>query len=450
MRQLAYTLACPLALAGAARADLADEARQALARATDYFTTEIACHGGYLWWYSEDLSERAGEGTATPTQIWIQPPGTPSVGFAYLRAYETTKDVRYLEAAKGAAEALIWGQLQSGGWDYRVDFDQRASRRWYYRRDVGRISAEEAAKRRNYSVFDDNTTQSALRLLMAVDEATEFQDPYHEAAIYGLDFMLRSQFDNGAWPQCFPLPKGYSSYYTFNDNAINDCVQVMLDAYHTYGKQEYLDSARKGGDFIILSQGQPPQAGWAQQYDHELKPAWARWFEPPAMCSAVTSRNIGTLLTLYLETGEDKYLEPIPAAVEWLDQSKIGDDEWARFYEPGTNKPLYVNLDREVVYEFVNIRPGYSWKGSYGVAGVVSRWQTITEMGRQRYLAQQNRQPSQRQRLARARGLEPQVRSIIESLDEKGRWLTDGKIETQTFITNLQRLSEYLGLLNAE
>ena len=45
--------------------------------------------------------------------------------------------------------------------------------------------------------------------------------------------MLKSQFSNGAWPQRYPLPsRGYSRWYTFNDNAINDCIKVMLDAYN--------------------------------------------------------------------------------------------------------------------------------------------------------------------------------------------------------------------------
>ena len=35
-----------------------------------------------LWQYSDDLTQREGEGRATDTTVWVQPPGTPSVGMA--------------------------------------------------------------------------------------------------------------------------------------------------------------------------------------------------------------------------------------------------------------------------------------------------------------------------------------------------------------------------------
>jgi len=106
----------------------AGEALKALERATE-FLRSISTHGGYLWKYSEDLKERWGEGKASQTQIWVQPPGTPSVGMIFLRAYEVTGDKRYLEAAKEAGDALAWGQLESGGWTYyRPDGPRR--RRW--------------------------------------------------------------------------------------------------------------------------------------------------------------------------------------------------------------------------------------------------------------------------------------------------------------------------------
>ena len=441
-------LLCLGACAQPQRGDLPTRAQTALSKAVTYFTRNIACHGGYLWWYSQDLTERAGEREATPTQVWVQPPGTPSVGFAYLRAYEATDDRQYLEAAKAAAASLAWGQLESGGWDYRIDFDPEESKRWYYRRDKGNISAEGAAKRRNASTFDDNTSQHALRLVMAVDDVTGHEPRYHEAVEYGLAFFRRAQFPNGAWPQRYPLSeKGYSRQYTFNDNAINDCIDVMLTAYHTYGKREYLDAARRGGDFIILSQLPQPQAGWAQQYDENLQPASARWFEPAACNGAVTPRNMRTLMQLYLETGEDKYLKPITAAIGWLERSRLPDGQWARFYEPGTNRPLYVNMDREVVYEFVNIRPGYSWMSTYGIPGVIERYRELMAKGRQAYLADRDRAPTRADKQERLKALNPRVREIIAALDDQGRWVTGGRITCRTFISNVETLSEYLGLV---
>ena len=119
----------------------------AMVRAARYFQTHVAANGGYLWAYKTDLSMREGERSASPTTIWVQPPGTPSVGMAFVAAYEATGDTLFLNGAVGAARALVWGQLASGGWDYRIDFDPGESKRWHYRRDVERGDAETGERR---------------------------------------------------------------------------------------------------------------------------------------------------------------------------------------------------------------------------------------------------------------------------------------------------------------
>ena len=91
---------------------LRDQAEAILKKAATYYRTQVASHGGYVYHYSPDLSRRWGEGVATADQIWVQPPGTPTVGMAYLAAYKATGDKFYLEAATAAAEALIYGQLE--------------------------------------------------------------------------------------------------------------------------------------------------------------------------------------------------------------------------------------------------------------------------------------------------------------------------------------------------
>jgi hypothetical protein len=88
------------ATATSAEDNLPAQARATLEKAVAYFTSKVATHGGYLWEYTPDLKERWGEGKATETQIWVQPPGTPSVGQALLHAYKATGDERYWKAAR--------------------------------------------------------------------------------------------------------------------------------------------------------------------------------------------------------------------------------------------------------------------------------------------------------------------------------------------------------------
>src|SRR5207247_6415223 len=118
--------AAALLVASAAHAQTAptrDEAVAALKKAVTFFREKVSADGGYLWRYSEDLSLREGEEKATATQAWLQPPGTPAVGEAYLAAYERMKEPFLLDAAVETARALVKGQLHSGGWAEFIEFD---------------------------------------------------------------------------------------------------------------------------------------------------------------------------------------------------------------------------------------------------------------------------------------------------------------------------------------
>jgi len=154
----------------------ADDATRELAldaarKATRFYwkTVSTLGQGGYLWRYSVDLKLREGEGKASKTMAWVQPPGTPSMGEAFTRLYEATGDELFRDAALASADVLRRGQLRSGGWNEGIDLDPKGRTRQAYRVEpLGR-------KRRNYSSLDDDQTQSAIRLLVRVDKALDFK-----------------------------------------------------------------------------------------------------------------------------------------------------------------------------------------------------------------------------------------------------------------------------------
>ena len=301
---------------------------------------KVSTEGGYLWRYSEDLKTREGEGRADEHTVWVQPPGTPTVGLAFLEAYQATGDSYYLDLAKRAGHCLVRGQLRSGGWDYRIVFDEKGRTRYAYRVD----DPATGKSQHNTSTLDDNTTQAALRLLMALDQAVDQSDPaIHEAATTGLETLLKVQYPVGAWPQRFNEPpdadkypirkasypeswsrtypkKDYRGYYTFNDNAVADVIDVMFEAADLYGNNRYREAAEQAGEFMILAQMPDPQPGWAQQYDQDMHPAWARKFEPPSITGGESQGVMRTLMQVYRHTGDKKYLEPIPRALVLLSQ----------------------------------------------------------------------------------------------------------------------------------
>lgn len=457
------------------KSSLVNEAKSALAKAVRFFRTEVAVQGSYLWAYSVDLKRRWGEGEATETEGWVQPPGTPSVGMAYLRAYEATGDQTYLEAAIEAAHALTETQLASGGWDYRIEFHQERRKRWFYRKDV-EAGERDPKGRRNFSVYDDDNTQSALRFLMNLDATLMGKEPKIRRAVeYGLAKLIEAQYPNGAWaqvydgvppdPKKFPImraryPKEWSQtypnkgyeywrFYTLNDNVIGTIVQTLLEAYRIYGKKEYLNAACKGGEFLILAQMPEPQPAWAQQYNFQMEPAWARRFEPPAIAAAESANAVQTLIELYLITADERYLHPVPKALDWFKRSQLPNTRWARFYELQTNRPVYINSRYELVYEPKDLRKGYAFEGEFGIPGLFKRFERLKQEGRESLVAEFNRKPTPEELKRRAKDIEPKVRHIIASLDEKGRWVEGDLIQTRTFIRNIETLVTYIAAIAA-
>jgi hypothetical protein len=460
-------------------------ARTAVQRAVAYLQS-IATGGGYLWRYSLDLKARAGEVAATDSQIWIQPPGTPSVGMVLLEAYSATGDGACLEAARGVARALAAGQLESGGWAYMVEFDPEKARRWYRRRDIGHLSPEEIRRRQNVSTYDDNTTQSGLMFLMDYVAVAPSDAAAREALDYGLRKLLEAQYPIGAWPQRyagtpgdereFPvlsasLPRSYprryekrsySAHYTLNDNAQRDVMGVMLRAWRQFGDDRYRDAAVRGGEFLLRAQLPEPQPVWAQQYNARMEPDWARSFEPAAVCGGESVGAMRTLLDLYVELGDERYLEPIPRALRWYERSEIRPGVWNRYYELHTNRPIFGDRDGEIHYSLDDIseerRKGYGWQGGYGLEGFRRDYEKLLNRGREKILAaRQPRELSAGEKARRMESMVGRVRKIVAAQDARGRWVTRGylkhrdyefseRVETRVFVENLRVLAEYLAL----
>jgi len=388
--------------------DLVAEAKQALERGLDFFKT-LRVHGGWPMAYSEDLERRWGEhAECQENSITVQPPATPKVGSVYLRASSILGEREYESIACQAADALIAGQLDNGGWWHEIRFDEE-----------GRALHESAR-----ATMDDNTVQGAAMFMMEM-AGTVGAARHENSARLALGFLLESQYPSGGWPQQYPSSSGYSSFYTLNDGAMNDCISTLLAGYRQFHDKRYLDAAKRAGQWLAEAQLPAPQRGWAQQYDLQMRPAPARWFEPAACCSAVTVRVIRTLIDLHVDTGDVEYLEPIPAALEWLETSRLEDGTWARFYEIGSNRPIYVTSAREIVYKPENLRPGYGWKSSYGISEVSLMYRILKEEGVGKLKEHLDREPDVRSLVTRAR-------YWIDSQRDDGGWVRDGRIACGT------------------
>ena len=195
MRKSWLPIVAMVVAASSAMADdaLPVQAAGALRRAVIFFTQKVASHGGYVYRYSADLAKREGEGKTGPDTVWVQPPGTPAVGMAYLDAYERTGNAYLLDAAKAAGECLIQGQLRSGAWNASIEFAPEARKKVAYRVDP-------PPKKRafNRSTFDDDKSQSAIRFLSRLDKALDPTSVRASAHVAAMD-AARPGRARGRW-----------------------------------------------------------------------------------------------------------------------------------------------------------------------------------------------------------------------------------------------------------
>lgn len=453
--------------------EMPDPARvtAAMRKANDFYVTQLATHGGYASAWETDLSLAFAEGRESRSVLSIQPPGTSTVGRAMLKAWQATGDEAFLEGAKGAAKALLDCQLESGGWPADFDFESSDPEKWWLRQEVA-AGVVERGKQSNSSTLDDNKSQSALLFLLELshDPASRGDSSLQAAVTYAFDRLLAAQTKIGSWPQQFsgPAPadgivkkamipaewprefpkEKYADFHTLNDGNLQKIVELMLRARELTGEPRYLDAVKRCGDFLLLAQFEGHQPAWAQQYNQEMVPVWARKFEPPAVSSTESLGACFTLFEIWLATGEEKYRATIPAALDWLEQAKLPNGRWSRFYEFGTNRPLYCVAETyELTYDDSNLPDHYGFQPEYG-GEKIERLRADLAKPREETLTSRKGPDSPERWMKAARNLRGKVNTALETQNKNGVWIDDDRIDAELFVKHLNAMSAYLEAMN--
>ena len=447
---------------------LSQEAEQTMLKATRFMVEKVSTNGGYLWYYTPDLSRRWGEMEAYKTMIWLQNPGTTSVGHMLLDAYRATGDEYYYQAAAKAANAIVWGQSSEGGWNYVIDFaGDKSLKQWYNTIGKNGWRLEEFHHYYGNSTYDDNITSNAARFLLRM-YVTKMDPAYKPALDKAISFILKSQYPIGAWPQRYPLMydfskechPDYTSYYTYNDDVIWQNIHFLIQCYLTLGEQRFLDPIKRGMNFYLISQD--GSGGWGQQMDINLETAGARTYEPKALLPRNTTAIVLQLLEFYQFTGDRKFLNPIPAAIHWLEQTVLPADKTengrythAKFLELGTNKPLYPHRKGSNVkygYYYVdgsdeNLLSHYGGKSYIDIQELKNEYKRVSSMTAE----EATRNSPLKEEAFNGAGIpqsyydisyerntkipdESAVRTIIQSLDKENRWLVKHGMTSNPYI----------------
>lgn len=294
------------------------------------------------------------------------------------------------------ADNLLLYQHPNGGWGKNIDMARPLD-------DTARVRVR-AESDTVETLIDNGATHTQLRYLARVHSAAPA--PRFEAAfLRGIDFLLEAEYDRGGWPMIYPIQRGYYEHITFNDNSMIGVMRLLRDVASgepPYGfvdasRRERAGAASERGLRVILDSQivvDGVRTAWCAQHDAvTLEPRPARTYELVSLSGMESVGIVGYLMEIEQPSAE--VVEAIEGAVRWLDRVRLtglevrtvrdeglprGYDRvvvenpaapplWARFYEIGTNRPMFVGRDGVIRERLADIeherRVGYAYLGSW-------------------------------------------------------------------------------------
>jgi PelA/Pel-15E family pectate lyase len=296
-------------------------------------------------------------------------------------------------AARAVADSVIQYQSPKGGWPKSTNLAEAP-------RTPDDIPPDGRGRANS---LDNEATTLPMEFLARVVHATG-DTKYRASFIRGVDYLLAAQYANGGWPQFYPLRGDeYYSRITYNDGAMIRVVTLLRDLAAGQPPYAFVDAERRAKAAAAVQRGidcilktQVRQDGkltvWCAQHDEKtLAPAWARKYEPPSLSGSESVGIVRFLMSVEQPTPE--IVAAIEGAVAWFRSVSIRDVRlernrgadgrterhlvsdpaapplWARFYELGTNRPLYMDRDSKPLYNFEEVgyerRSGYDYHGDW-------------------------------------------------------------------------------------
>jgi PelA/Pel-15E family pectate lyase len=250
----------------------------------------------------------------------------------------------------------------------------------------------------NYvGTLDNDATMTQLRFLAKVITAVGplHNDSYNKAFLHGLVYITRAQYPNGGWPQVWPLEGGYHDTITYNDDAVVNLLNLLRDVARGTNDFAFTPlSARmmaatdlsRGVDCLLATQitVDGHRTVWCQQHDPlTLQPASGRNYEMPSQVSSESAEIM--LLLMSLTRPSPQIISAVHDAAAWFEKTKIADMTWqrndagerrlvpqpgsgpiwARYYEIGTDRPIFGDRDKTIHDKLEEIsrerQRGYAW-----------------------------------------------------------------------------------------
>jgi pectate lyase len=301
------------------------------------------------------------------------------------------------DEAKRIAANILSFQADLGGWPKNVDTAAAP-----FTGDRSQLKP----------TFDNDATTDELRFLARVYKATR-DEVYRRALEKGLDYILKAQYPSGGWPQFYPPGTQYHRYITFNDNAMTRLMEFLREAYGAKA-YDFVDAARRQAARQAFDRGlacilkcqivvDGKRTAWCAQHDEkDYRPRPGRSYE---LVSFSGGESVGVVrLLMSLDDPSPEVVAAVEGAVAWFEAVKLkgirvvrkkdvnaprGFDKvviddpsappmWARFYEIGTNKPIFSDRDGMAKARLSDIgyerRNGYNWLGYWPASVLASEY----------------------------------------------------------------------------
>jgi PelA/Pel-15E family pectate lyase len=308
------------------------------------------------------------------------------------------------EEGRRIADIVVSFQTPAGGWSKNSDYTEKPRvpgemfgvENGSLHLGTNDFDAPEDPHWSYIGTFDNDATTTELFFLAKVIAATkDGNDAWENSFLRGLDYVFAAQYPNGGWPQVWPLQGGYHDTITINDDAMLHILQFLQAVAGGQNEFSFVpqpvrskaeESFQHGMKCLLAAQMvvNGKRTVWCQQNDViTLEPASARNYEIPALTSSESATIVQFLMSLPDPSPNE--VAAVHAACAWFEKTKIegwtykrvGDEGrklvatpgsgpiWARYYEIGTDKPIFGDRDK-TIHDNVNElsrerRNGYAW-----------------------------------------------------------------------------------------
>ncbi|PKP18619.1 MAG: pectate lyase [Bacteroidetes bacterium HGW-Bacteroidetes-23] len=299
--------------------------------------------------------------------------------------------------AKSIAEQVLLYQKDNGCWPKNIQMHHPLSE------DEKKAVIAQKSTLKDCTIDNGATSQEMIFLSKVNQQIPD--ERYEKAFIAGLNYLLEAQYENGGWPQFYPLKKGYSSHITYNDDAMINVLYLLKDIKDQKDfisikpsaeiETKITNAINKGIDCILKTQYKQNNVltAWCAQHDEfTFLPADARSFELASLSGGESAKIV--LFLMDVKNPSNKVINAVNSAVAWFEKTKITNlreelklDEkgkvidkimihsqnekliWARFMELKDNKPFFCDrggIKKDSISQIgLERRLGYAWYGNW-------------------------------------------------------------------------------------